>query len=63
VVERTVELVDRLGPERVAHFGTVERDPDRALVDRSMVGDVLELEAVHYLPTTGVEQLGHLVRV
>ena len=63
VVERTVELVDRLRPERVTHLGPVERDPHRALIDGSVVGDVLELESVHRLPAIGVEQLGHLVRV
>jgi hypothetical protein len=62
VVKRSVELVDGLGPERVAHLGTVESHPDRALVDCSMVGDVLELEAVHHRPAIWVEQLRHLVR-
>jgi hypothetical protein len=41
----------------------VEPDPDRALVDRSVVRDVLELEAVHRLPATGIEQLGYVVHV
>ena len=57
------QLVDRLGPKSVAHFGTMEPDPNRALVDRPVVGDVLELEAVHRPPTGRVEQLGHLVLV
>src|SRR5439155_8047843 len=44
VVKSAIELVDGLRPERVAYLGPVEPDPDRALVDRSVVRDVLELE-------------------
>jgi hypothetical protein len=62
VVEGPVELVHRARPERVAHLRPVERDPDRALVDRPVIGDVLEVETFDDLPRVRVEQLGNHMR-
>ena len=55
VVEGLVQLVDRVGPEGVAHLGAVEGHPDRPLVHRPVVGDVGEIEAVHLLPGVRIE--------
>ena len=51
-----VQLVDRVRPERVAHFRSVERDPHRPDLDVPVVGDVGEvLEAGNRSPLTGIE--------
>jgi hypothetical protein len=57
VVEGPVQLIDRVGPERVAHLGPVQRDPDRPLVHRTVVGDVGEAESLNFLPGILIEQL------
>jgi hypothetical protein len=59
VVERAVELVDGVRPERVAHLRPVERDAYGALVERPVVGDVGEVEALDLRPRRGVEDLRH----
>ena len=60
VVERAVELVDRVRTEGVAHLRPVERDagdPARYVV---VVGDVGELvESLDLAPEGLVEQLGY----
>ena len=58
VVERDVQLVDRARPERVAHLRPVERDPHGAVLDGTVVRDVVEVEAGHLVPRGGVEDLG-----
>ena len=58
VVERPVELVDRVRPERVAHLGPVERDAHRPGADRPVVGDVGQVEPRDRGPGIGVEDLG-----
>src|SRR5690606_23838494 len=58
VVERSVELVDRVRPEGVAHLGPVEGDPHAAQLDVPVVGDVGEVEALHLAPLCGVERVG-----
>ena len=54
VVEHSVELVDGVRPERVAHLGPVERDADGRLAlpvdDVPVVGDVGQVEALDGLP-------------
>ncbi len=59
MVQRPVELVHGVRPEGVADLGSVEGDPDAAGVDRTVVGDVGELQAGHLLPGAGVEDCGH----
>ena len=61
VLERGDQLVDRLRPERVAHLGPVEGDADDAGVDRPVIGDVGEVEALDRLPGGAVEDLGDVV--
>src|SRR5690606_2131172 len=71
VVEHAVELVDGVGPERVANLRAVERDAHdrqvahdgavRVALDAAVVGDVGEpLEPVDVAPRAGVERLGDL---
>lgn len=75
MVDRTIELIDRLGPERIAHMGAVKGDAnDRqvalayhpfAVVDAlhpAMVGDVGVGEASNRTPATWVENLGDFAR-
>jgi hypothetical protein len=62
MIEGAVELVDRLGPERVAHLGPVERDAHGALVDGSVIGDIAKAESVDLAPLRCVEQLGDHAR-
>jgi hypothetical protein len=62
VVERGVQLVDRARAERVAHLRSVEGDADRARsigarAGAAVVRDVVEVEAGHLLPRSGVEDL------
>jgi hypothetical protein len=63
MVQRQVQLVDGVRPEGVADLGPVERDPDRARVDRPVVGDVGKGEPIHGTPLLRVEDLrNHAVR-
>src|SRR5690606_5569883 len=55
VIERAIELVDRMRPKRVSHLGAMERDPHRALIDGAVVGDVGEVEALDALPARRIE--------
>jgi hypothetical protein len=57
VVEGAVQLVDGVGPERVADLRTVEGDAHRPLIDGAVVRDVGEVEPVHGRPRVGVEEL------
>ena len=59
MVEGPIELVDGVGPERVADLRPVERDTNRAGRLRPVVGDVGEVEAGHDLPGIRIEGLGH----
>jgi hypothetical protein len=42
MIERTVEFIHSLRPKGVAHFGAIEGDAHGALIDGSVVRDVLE---------------------
>ena len=61
MVESLVQLVDGVRPERVANFGAVERDPDRAVLLRAwpdvpVVGDVGQIfEAGHRAHSSGLK--------
>jgi hypothetical protein len=57
VIERPVELVDRQGTESVAHLRPVEGDPNGALGNRPVIGDVLELETFYGPPRVRIEDL------
>jgi len=50
VVQRRVELIDGMRPERVAYFGSIEGDPDNGCVFGPVIGDVGEIEAPHRIP-------------
>ena len=59
MVEAAVELVDGVGPEGVAHLGTVEGHSHRSSVDGTVVGNVGEVVEVLYRPPGfGVEEFG-----
>jgi 3-deoxy-D-manno-octulosonic-acid transferase len=61
VVERAIQLVDRLRAEGVAHLGAVEGDTRDATGDVVVVAEVGELgEALDPGPAAGVEELGNL---
>src|SRR5690606_21541085 len=55
VFQSRVEFVYGLRAKRVATLRTMERHTHRALVLRSMIGDVLELEAGDFLPLARIE--------
>jgi hypothetical protein len=57
MLERRVQLVDRLGAESVAHLGAVEGDAHGTHVLGAVIRDVLELEARDCLPQIFVEDL------
>jgi len=72
VLQRPVELVDRVRAERVAHLGPVEGDPHggqvdvgaargraRAGADMPVVGDVGEVETLDLAPAGRVEDRAH----
>ena len=59
VVERGVQLVDGVRPERVTHLGPVEGDPHRGHVLGPVVGDVGELEAWNHVPELGLPPVRH----
>lgn len=60
MVESAVQLVDRMRPESVADFGTVERNPENSLLlptfDVPVVGEVGEvIEAGNRFPEFWIE--------
>ena len=57
MVQRAIELVDGARPERVAHLGSVERDPDRRNVATAVISDVGEVESIHGLPARWIERV------
>ena len=58
MVEHPIQLIDGVWPKRVAHLGTVERDPHRGVVDMPVVGDVGQIaEPVDGLPGVGVKRI------
>ena len=60
MLQHLQQLVDGVRPERVEHVGPVEGDPDRAVRDRPVVGQVGQvLEPGDRTPGVGVEDLGH----
>ena len=63
MLEHPEQLVDGVRPERVEHVGPVERDPDRAVGLRAVVGQVGQVvEAGDGVPGLGVEDLRTLRR-
>ncbi|SKV52166.1 Uncharacterised protein [Mycobacteroides abscessus subsp. massiliense] len=61
VVQGSVELIDGVRPEGIAHLGPVERDPDGPLADVPVIGDVGQiLESRHRLPASRVKGIGGL---
>jgi len=59
VLQRRVQLVDGVGPERVAHLRPVEGDADRRHVLGAVVRDVGELEALDGRPQLRAEGVAH----
>lgn len=72
MIQGPVELIHSAGAEGVAHLRAVEGDPHSRQVaeDRTVgvalhapvIGDVLEVEALHRAPLAGVEEVGYLLR-
>ena len=60
MIKSRVELIDGMRPERVAHLGPVEGDPDDWGPDRPVVGDVGELEAGNGFPQAAIKGAGHV---
>ena len=58
VIERGVQLVDRVRPERVADLGPIERDAHDPDVVGAVIGDVGEVEPGDRRPQRRVERVG-----
>jgi hypothetical protein len=58
VVQGSEELIDGVGPERIADLRPIDGDPHSALPLGPVVGDVAERESVDRRPTVGIEVLG-----
>ena len=63
MVQRRVELVDGVRPERVAYLGPVKSDPDDGGVDGPVIGDVGEVEAIHRMPQLRRERASHALKL
>ena len=57
VIERPVQFIHRVRPERVADLGPVERHADGAAVHGAVVGDVGERKPRYLAPQPGFEDL------
>ncbi len=57
MIQRGVELVDRVGSKCVSDVSAVESDPHHTGLTSPVIGDVGEVEAFHFLPKLGVEDL------
>jgi hypothetical protein len=55
MVQGSVELVHRVGPEGVADLRSVEGDPHRSLFNGSVVSDVIRFKTFDRLPTLSIE--------
>ena len=57
MVEGSVELVYSVRPERISAVGTVEGNPNCALVDGAVVGQVRKIEPLHWAPAACIKDL------
>ena len=59
MVQRHIELINGVRPERIAYFGPIKRDPDNGGVIRPVIGDVGEVKAINRMPHVRRERAGH----
>jgi len=57
MIECLVQLIDGVRAEGIADIGPVERDTDRAAVNRTVLRDVGKGEPCHLTPLPGIEDL------
>ena len=51
------EFINRMGTKRVANFGAIESDADSAMLNRSVVGDIGEIESGNDSPSRWVKDV------
>ena len=59
MVQRRVELINGVRPERIAYFGPIKGDPHNGGVIRPVIGDVGEVKAIYRMPQVRRERAGH----
>ena len=59
MIERPIELVDRVRTERIAYLGPIEGDPNSTNVLCAVIGDVREVEPLHGIPLGRLEDFGN----
>ena len=55
------KFIDCVGPKRIADLGPIEGHAYRAMFDRTVIGDIGEIETRHYPPSGGVEDVRNVV--
>ncbi len=50
MIEGGEQLIDSVRSECIAHFGSIEGDPNHTVPDRLVIRDVGELESRHLIP-------------
>lgn len=51
------EFVNRMGTKCVANIGAIKGDADSAVLNRSVVGDIGEIESRHDTPSRWIEDV------
>ena len=55
------EFINGMGTKRVANFGAIESDADSAMLNRSVVGDIGEIESGDDSPSRWFEDVRNFV--
>ena len=59
MVQRRIELINGVRPERVAYLGPIKGHPDDGGIVGAVIGDVGEVKAIHRMPQLRRERASH----
>ena len=59
MVQRRIELINGVRPERVSYLGPIKSDPHDRGVIGPVIGDIGEVKAIHCMPQVRYERAGH----
>lgn len=59
MVQRRIELINGVRPERVSYLGPIKSDPHDRGVIGPVIGDIGEVKAIHRIPQLRRERASH----
>jgi len=63
MVQRRIELINSVRPERVAYLGPIKGHPDDGGVVGPVISDVGEVKAIHRMPQLRRERASHALKL